>query len=82
MLIGSNIGSEFATLPSAPWSMEPPRPPMSGGGGSLPQQSAMQLSPTGMLQKTIFFLLCVLLTVGNCIFVFVSIFNLKNSEIF
>lgn len=47
MLIGSNIGSEFASLPSSPWSMEPPRPPLTGGGGSLPPQSAMQLSPTG-----------------------------------
>lgn len=62
MLIGSNIGSEFATLPSAPWSMEPPRQPMSGasatggGGGAssgptTPQQTAMQLSPTGTLCK-------------------------------
>lgn len=46
MLIGSNIGSEFATLPSAPWSMEPPRPPLTGG--SMPPQPAMQLSPTGL----------------------------------
>lgn len=62
MLIGSNIGSEFATLPSAPWSMEPPRQPMSSGGAAAavggassgpttPQQSSMQLSPTGKLKR-------------------------------
>lgn len=34
MLIGSNLGSEYAALPSAPWSMEPPRPPMIGGGAA------------------------------------------------
>lgn len=46
MLIGSTLGSEFTPLPSAPWSMEPPRAPM--GGGSLPPPPSMQLSPTGM----------------------------------
>lgn len=46
MLIGSNLGSEFASLPSAPWSMEPPRPPLTGG--SMPPNSSLQLSPTGM----------------------------------
>lgn len=45
MLIGSTIGSEFASLPSAPWSMEPPRAPMTGG--SLPPPPSLQLSPTG-----------------------------------
>ncbi|XP_037036113.1 paired box protein Pax-6 isoform X1 [Bradysia coprophila] len=44
MLIGSNLGSEFASLPSAPWSMEPPRPPLTGG--SMPPNSSLQLSPT------------------------------------
>lgn len=34
MLIGSNLGSEYAALPSAPWSMEPPRPPMIGGAAA------------------------------------------------
>ncbi|XP_053678776.1 segmentation protein paired-like [Anopheles nili] len=44
MLIGSAIGSEFAQLPSAPWSMEPPRAPLPGQG-SLPPPT-LQLSPT------------------------------------
>ncbi|KAJ6645949.1 Paired box protein Pax-6 [Pseudolycoriella hygida] len=43
MLIGSNLGSEFASLPSAPWSMEPPRPPLTGG---MPPNTSIQLSPT------------------------------------
>lgn len=47
MLIGSNVGSDFGPLPSAPWSMEPPRPPLNGGT-SIPQPPNMQLSPTGM----------------------------------
>ncbi|XP_055853726.1 paired box protein Pax-6-like isoform X1 [Episyrphus balteatus] len=34
MLIGSNIGSEFGQLPSAPWSMEPQRPPLTIAGGA------------------------------------------------
>ncbi|GAB0087913.1 paired box protein Pax-6 [Sergentomyia squamirostris] len=49
MLIGSTIGSEFAPLPSAPWSsMEPPRAPLTGGGGSLPPPPppTLSLSPT------------------------------------
>lgn len=52
MLIGSNLGSEFASLPSAPWSMEPPRNPVTGG--SMPHNSSLQLSPTGMLLLKIF----------------------------
>lgn len=48
MLIGSNIGSEFGPLPSAaPWSMEPPRPPLSAGGGPPPPPPTLPLSPTG-----------------------------------
>lgn len=35
MLIGSNIGSEFGQLPSAPWSMEPQRPPLTIAGGVI-----------------------------------------------
>ncbi|CAD7080313.1 unnamed protein product [Hermetia illucens] len=47
MLIGSNIGSEFGPLPSAaPWSMEPPRPPLSAGGGPPPPPPTLPLSPT------------------------------------
>lgn len=58
MLIGSNLGSEYAALPSAPWSMEPPRPPMIGGGaaagggggrgdGQSMSGGQMKMSPNG-----------------------------------
>uniref|UniRef100_A0A182WPW0 Uncharacterized protein n=1 Tax=Anopheles minimus TaxID=112268 RepID=A0A182WPW0_9DIPT len=47
MLIGSAIGSEFAQLPSAPWSMEPPRAPLPGQGSLPPPPPTLQLSPTG-----------------------------------
>lgn len=56
MLIGSNIGSEFTSLPSAPWSMEPPRPPIGGGSLQPPPSNSMQLSPTGILKIVLFFL--------------------------
>ncbi|XP_052889203.1 paired box protein Pax-6-like [Anopheles moucheti] len=46
MLIGSAIGSEFAQLPSAPWSMEPPRAPLPGQGSLPPPPPTLQLSPT------------------------------------
>ncbi|XP_055693877.1 paired box protein Pax-6 isoform X1 [Lutzomyia longipalpis] len=48
MLIGSTIGSEFAPLPSAPWSsMEPPRAPIAGGGSlPPPPPPTLSLSPT------------------------------------
>lgn len=51
MLIGSSLNSDFGPLPSAPWNMEPPRLPLSAGGGganSLSQSTNIQLSPTGM----------------------------------
>lgn len=51
MLIGSNLNSDFGPLPSAPWNMEPPRLPLSTGGGSLPQSTNIQLSPTGKLKS-------------------------------
>ncbi|XP_035788794.1 paired box protein Pax-6-like isoform X4 [Anopheles albimanus] len=46
MLIGSAIGSEFTQLPSAPWSMEPPRAPLPGQGSLPPPPPSLQLSPT------------------------------------
>uniref|UniRef100_A0AAG5DIJ1 Eyegone n=1 Tax=Anopheles atroparvus TaxID=41427 RepID=A0AAG5DIJ1_ANOAO len=46
MLIGSAIGSEFAQLPSAPWSMEPPRAPLPGQGSLPHPPPSLQLSPT------------------------------------
>ncbi|XP_055310007.1 paired box protein Pax-6-like isoform X2 [Sitodiplosis mosellana] len=48
MLIGSNLNSDFGPLPSAPWNMEPPRLPLSTGGGSMPQSTNIQLSPTAV----------------------------------
>ncbi|XP_031640683.1 paired box protein Pax-6-like isoform X3 [Contarinia nasturtii] len=48
MLIGSNLNSDFGPLPSAPWNMEPPRLPLATGGGSLPQSTNIQLSPTAV----------------------------------
>lgn len=47
MLIGSNLNSDFGPLPGGAWNMEPPRLPLSTGGGSLPQSTNIQLSPTG-----------------------------------
>ncbi|XP_031640682.1 paired box protein Pax-6-like isoform X2 [Contarinia nasturtii] len=53
MLIGSNLNSDFGPLPSAPWNMEPPRLPLATGGGSLPQSTNIQLSPTVSLSQNV-----------------------------
>ncbi|XP_055704916.1 paired box protein Pax-6 isoform X2 [Phlebotomus papatasi] len=55
MLIGSTIGSEFAPLPSAPWSsMEPPRAPLAGGGSlPPPPPPTLSLSPTVGLSPSV-----------------------------
>uniref|UniRef100_A0A182J848 Uncharacterized protein n=1 Tax=Anopheles atroparvus TaxID=41427 RepID=A0A182J848_ANOAO len=50
MLIGSAIGSEFAQLPSAPWSMEPPRAPLPGQGSLPHPPPSLQLSPTALAE--------------------------------
>lgn len=58
MLIGSSLNSDFGPLPSAPWNMEPPRLPLTGGGGggsALPQSTNIQLSPTGMYHQHVLF---------------------------